>query len=105
MYNGPEKTCCVFRKPRIRDVVLLQESGLARILLPELGLETVMRIDRPAKPGDQLDIRVSFIDVPKGIFRFHEAPLGSVSSMESTDVEVVLSEPEAVLDEVSVPAA
>lgn len=52
------------------------ESGLARILMPELGLETVMRINRPAKPGDELDICVAFIDVPKGIYKFSEAAFG-----------------------------
>ena len=49
---------------------------MARILMPELGLETVMRINRPAKPGDELDICVAFIDVPKGIYKFSEAAFG-----------------------------
>ena len=66
-------------------LVLLQESGLARILLPDLGLETVMRINRPAKPGDDLDICVSFIDVPKGIYKFTEASSGQVTSSQSVD--------------------
>lgn len=61
------------------------ESGLARILLPDLGLETVMRINRPAKPGDDLDICVSFIDVPKGIYKFTEASSGQVTSSQSVD--------------------
>ncbi len=63
---------------------LLQESGLARILMPELGLETVMRINRPAKPGDELDICVGFIDVPKGIYKFSEAAFGQ--TVNSQDV-------------------
>ncbi len=64
---------------------LLQESGLARILMPELGLETVMRINRPAKPGDELDICVAFIDVPKGIYKFNEAASGQIVTSQNVD--------------------
>ena len=65
--------------------VLLQESGLARILMPDLGLETVMRINRPAKPGDELDICVAFIDVPKGIYKFNEAAFGQPVNSQDVD--------------------
>ena len=67
------------------EYFLLQESGLARILMPELGLETVMRINRPAKPGDDLDICVAFIDVPKGIYKFNEAASGQTASSQDVD--------------------
>ncbi|KAL0034491.1 hypothetical protein WJX79_005355 [Trebouxia sp. C0005] len=61
------------------------ESGLARILMPDLGLETVMRINRPAKPGDELDICVAFIDVPKGIYKFNEAAFGQPVNSQDVD--------------------
>jgi len=69
----------------VTENFLLQESGLARILMPELGLETVMRINRPAKPGDELDICVAFIDVPKGIYKFNEAASGQTVSSQDVD--------------------
>ena len=53
--------------------------------MPELGLETVMRINRPAKPGDELDICVAFIDVPKGIYKFNEAASGQTVSSQDVD--------------------
>eukprot|EP00891_Asterochloris_glomerata_P003086 jgi/Astpho2/3086/Aster-x0560 len=72
-----------FRQQRERDAdqtwsaLLLQwirvESGLARVLLQDLGLETVMRIDRPASPGDVLDVRCKFVDVPTGRYTLTEA--------------------------------
>ena len=59
----------------------LQESGLARVLLPELGLETIMRINRPAKPGDTLQASVGFVDVPKGVYKLDEADFFTVASL------------------------
>ena len=38
---------------------LKQEAGLGRVLLEELGLETVVRINRPVRPGDELAVRVA----------------------------------------------
>ena len=73
---------------------MVQESGLARILLPELGLETVMRINRPAKPGDELQVCVSFIDVPKGIYKFSEAAFGETASLQSADSDDELTSDE-----------
>lgn len=70
---------------RCQICLVLQESGLARILMPELGLETVMRINRPAKPGDELQVCVSFIDVPKGVYKFTEAAFGETVSLQSAD--------------------
>lgn len=84
----------------------LQESGLARVLLPELGLETVMRIDRPARPGDTLQVCVGFVDVPKGIYKLTELDFFASASLSSTDVDE--AEDEAVdetVDEASLPAA
>ena len=71
----------------------LQEAGLARILLPDLGLESVMRIDRPIKPGEQLDVCLSFVDVPKGSYKFSEATALQSrysQSLDSADVSLEL---------------
>lgn len=68
-------------------LLLLQESGLARVLLPELGLETVMRINRPAKPGDTLQACVGFVDVPQGIYKLDEADFFTSVSLSSSDLE------------------
>lgn len=65
----------------------LQESGLARVLLPELGLETIMRIDRPARPGDTLRVCVGLVDVPKGIYKLNEADFFASASLSSADVD------------------
>lgn len=65
----------------------LQESGLARVLLPELGLETIMRIDRPARPGDTLQVCVGFVDVPKGIYKLNEVDFFASASLSSADVD------------------
>lgn len=70
----------------------LQESGLARVLLPELGLETVMRIDRPARPGDTLQVCVGFVDVPKGIYKLTELDFFASASLSSTDVDEAVDE-------------
>lgn len=81
----------------------LQESGLARVLLPELGLETVMRIDRPARPGDTLQVCVGFVDVPKGIYKLTELDFFASASLSSTDVDEAVGEEAA--DAASLPAA
>ena len=65
----------------------LQESGLARVLLPELGLETVMRINRPARAGDPLQVRVGFVDVPQGIYKLNEADFFTSVSLSSSDLD------------------
>lgn len=70
-----------------RALLWLQESGLARVLLPELGLETVMRIDRPARPGDTLQVCVGFVDVPKGIYKLTEVNLFASASLSSADID------------------
>ena len=72
---------------QLRLLVWLQESGLARVLLPELGLETVMRINRPAKPGDTLQVCVGFVDVPKGVYTLNEVDHFASTSLSSTDLE------------------
>lgn len=80
----------------------LQESGLARVLLPELGLETVMRIDRPARPGDTLQVCVGFVDVPKGIYKLTELDFFASASLSSSDVDEAVDED---VDAASLPAA
>ena len=68
-------------------LVWLQESGLARVLLPELGLETIMRIDRPARPGDTLQVCVGFVDVPKGVYKLNEVDFFASASLSSADID------------------
>ena len=74
----------------------MQEAGLARILLEEVGLETVVRLNRPARLGDKLAVSVGFVDVPKGIFKFDESFSGSVDRLlpdvPSSDDETYSSE-------------
>jgi exoribonuclease-2 len=52
---------------------LKQENGLARVLLNDLGLETIARIVRPATPGTKLIVRCSSADPGLGIYRLTEA--------------------------------
>ena len=80
---------------------MLQESGLARVLLPELGLETVMRIDRPARPGDTLQVCVGFVDVSKGIYKLNEVDFFSSAGLSSADVDAAEDE---TADEASSPS-
>lgn len=68
-------------------LIWLQESGLARVLLPELGLETVMRINRPARPGDTLHVCVGFVDVPKGVYTLNEVDHLASTSLSSADLD------------------
>lgn len=80
---------------------LRPESGLARILLTDLGLETVIRINRPAKPGEQLDVCVNLVDVPKGTYKFAEATaFQSRNSQNLDDVDGTLDVPDESADEV-----
>lgn len=97
--------CCddnVQEAPRM--LVWLQESGLARVLLPELGLETIMRIDRPARPGDTLQVCVGFVDVPKGVYKLNEVDFFASASLSSTDIDVEEEEQETV-DDASSPSS
>ncbi|KAL3150657.1 hypothetical protein ABBQ32_000455 [Trebouxia sp. C0010 RCD-2024] len=79
------------RKDRSWEALLLMwlrtESGLARVLLPELGLETVMRINRPARPGDTLHVCVGFVDVPKGVYTLNEVDHLASTSLSSADLD------------------
>ena len=52
---------------------LKQEAGLGRVLLEEMGLETVVRINRPVRPGDELEVRCSHVDVKQGVWRLDAA--------------------------------
>lgn len=46
-----------------------QETGMGKVLLEELGLETFMKFDRPAVPGEKFRVTVDQLDVESGIFR------------------------------------
>ncbi|CAL8468647.1 g8187 [Coccomyxa elongata] len=50
-----------------------QDTGLAQVQLDESGLETVVRIDRPATVGERLELRCASTDVRAGIYRLEEA--------------------------------
>lgn len=52
---------------------LKQENGLARVLLNDLGLETIARIVRPAAPGSKLIVRCTSADPGMGVYRLTEA--------------------------------
>lgn len=49
-----------------------QESGLGAVLLDDLGLETVARINRPASPGAPLRVRCVHADPEQGVFRLED---------------------------------
>ena len=51
----------------------VQDTGLAQVLLDESGLETVVRIDRPATVGERLELLCASTDVRAGIYRLEEA--------------------------------
>lgn len=48
---------------------LKQDAGLGRVLLHRMGLETVVRINSPVQPGDELFLRCSHTDVRMGVWR------------------------------------
>lgn len=50
-----------------------QDTGLAQVQLEGEGLETVVRVDRPAKPGERLSLRCAFTDARAGLYRLEEA--------------------------------
>lgn len=47
------------------------------MLLEDIGLETVMKINRPAQAGEKLTVSVNYVDVVKGIFKFEEISTGT----------------------------
>ena len=51
---------------------LKQEAGLGRVLFDALALEAVVRINRPACPGDDVWVRPTQIDVRQGLWRLEE---------------------------------
>ncbi|KAL4445906.1 hypothetical protein ABPG77_009105 [Micractinium sp. CCAP 211/92] len=58
---------------------LKQEMGLGRVLLNRLGLETVVRINSPVQPGDELFLRCAHIDVRMGVWRLEPVHHSQVS--------------------------
>ena len=57
---------------------------MAVILVRGLGLETVMRVDRPAMPGDVLRVKVASVDVANGTFQLADASLPSWPQPENS---------------------
>lgn len=82
---------------RVPAEVLLgvQEAGLARILLEDIGLETIMKINRPAQPGDKLTVSVGYVDIPKGVYKFEESLTSSTDIQLDDDAKVLSDESEA----------
>ena len=52
---------------------LAQDTGLAQVQLEESALETVVRIDRPAKIGERLELSCAAADARMGVYRLEEA--------------------------------
>ncbi|KAK9915314.1 hypothetical protein WJX75_007493 [Coccomyxa subellipsoidea] len=50
-----------------------QDTGLAQVQLEESALETVVRIDRPAKIGERLELSCAAADARMGVYRLEEA--------------------------------
>lgn len=53
---------------------LKQDAGLARVLLDHMGLECVVRVNRPLIPGDPVFVRCCQVDVRQGLYRMDEVP-------------------------------
>lgn len=51
-----------------------QEAGLGRVLLDDLGLETIVRVSRPAVPGTTFRVRCVSADPLLAMYRLEEAP-------------------------------
>lgn len=48
----------------------MQQKGLAKVLLHGLGMEMIANVDRPAIPGDQLQLACTSVDVSAGMVKF-----------------------------------
>ncbi len=62
-----------------------QEAGLARVLLEDLGLESLVKVARPTNPGTRFKVKCTSADPLMGMYRLDEV-IGSNSS--ETDVEM-----------------
>lgn len=51
----------------------MQDTGLAQVQLEDEGLETVVRVDRPAAVGERLLLRCAFTEPRSGLYRLEEA--------------------------------
>lgn len=49
-----------------------QESGLGRVLMDDLGLETMMKINSPVVPGVKIRVKISQLDASAGTWRVEE---------------------------------
>ena len=60
----------------------------------------MIRINRPAKPGEQLDVCLNLVDVPKGTYKFAEATaFQSRNSQALDDADVTMDIPGDSADE------
>jgi hypothetical protein len=51
-------------------MLMAQDTGFAKVLLEELGLEVPMHIARPLQLGDRFQVEVTSINLAEGSFRF-----------------------------------
>ncbi len=53
----------------IQALGVVQDLGLASVLVTELGLETVLKLDAAARPGQALSISCLDVDMGTGEYR------------------------------------
>ncbi|MGP1386694.1 MAG: ribonuclease catalytic domain-containing protein [Thainema sp.] len=51
---------------------LREHEGLAIVMLEELGLELIMRFDRPVEPGEHLHVKVNYANPRQDVIQLHE---------------------------------
>lgn len=61
-----------------------QEAGLARVLLEGLGLECLVKVARPARPGTRFRVRCVSADPLMGMYRLDEVMGGTYNSNSGT---------------------
>ena len=60
-----------------------QEAGLARVLLEELGLESIVKVARPGTPGMRFRVRCVTADPLMGMYRLDEATQNTARNTSS----------------------
>lgn len=61
------------------------DAGLARVMLEDTGLETIMKITRPARAGTRLRVRCASADPLMGSYRLEETDLQTQSEADDVD--------------------
>ena len=81
-----------------------RDTGVARVLLEESALETIIRLDRGASTGEQLELRCMEADPHAGMYRLAEANAPKLDELdpvvnEDADVVDALDEPRVLVDD------